>query len=386
MPWQMYESGSVMSRPYQICSTCIMDTSDPEIRFDEHGVCNHCAQYIRRVERELVSDPVVRGQRVLEIVRRIRRAGAKKEYDCILGVSGGVDSSYLAYIVKELGLRPLAVHFDNGWNSELAVDNIKKVLGKLGIDLYTYVVDWDEFCDLQKSFLKASIPNAEIPTDHAISAVLWNTAYKRGVRYIMNGSNLKTEGVMPLAWTYSSYDYLHIQAVQKRFGSKQLKSFPRLGFFKFLYYVGVVRIRTVNLLNHLDYDKKAAMQLLTEKFGWRPYTEKHYESVWTRFYQGYYLVEKFGYDKRRPHLSALINSGQISRREALERIKAKSYPDDLFNKDYDFTLKKFGLAREEFESLLKQPKKPHSAYPNLGLFYLQSSKLQEMFVRAARIK
>ncbi len=375
-----------MNRTYQMCTNCIMDTSDPEIKFDEHGVCNHCAQYKKRVERELFLDPIVREQRLDELIQQMKREGAKKEYDCILGVSGGVDSSYLAYIVKERGLRPLAVHFDNGWNSELAVDNIQKILNKLKIDLYTYVVDWDEFCDLQKSFLKASVPNVEIPTDHAISAVLWSTAYKKGIRYILNGSNLKTEGIMPLAWTYSSYDYLHIRSIQRIFGSRRLGSYPKLGFFKFLYYVTVSKIRTINVLNYLHYEKEAAMQLLAEKFDWRPYQEKHYESVWTRFYQGYYLVKKFGYDKRRPHLSALVNSGQLSRKAALDQMAVESYPGDLFKKDFDFTLKKFGLSNADFESMLQEPTKSHLNYPNLNMFYLQSSKLQDMFVKIAKVR
>jgi N-acetyl sugar amidotransferase len=363
-----------------------MDTTDPKIIFDKDGVCNHCHQYDLRVQHELYSDSNLRLKRLDEIIAKIKQEGQGKDYDCILGVSGGVDSSYLAYIAKERGLRPLAVHFDNGWDSELAVDNIQKILNKLGIDLYTYVVDWDEFCDLQKSFLKASVPNAEIPTDHAISAVLWNTANKRGIRYILNGSNLRTEGIMPLAWTYSSYDYYHIWSIHRKFGTRQLQSFPKLGFFKFLYYVAVRKIRTINVLNYLEYEKKAAMQLLSEKFDWRPYQAKHYESVWTRFYQGYYLVKKFGYDKRRPHLSALINSGQLLRSDALVQMEVESYPSDLVRKDYDFTLKKFGFSDAEFNAILHEPAKDHLEYPNLSWLYLQSSKLQDAFVKTAKVK
>jgi N-acetyl sugar amidotransferase len=363
-----------------------MDTSDPEIQFDEHGVCNHCAQYKRRVEKELFASSAIREQELHAMIEKIKQEGFKKQYDCLLGVSGGVDSSYLAYVAKEYGLRPLAVHFDNGWNSELAVDNIKKILNQLEIDLYTYVVNWDEFCDLQRSFIRASVPNAEIPTDHAISAVLWNTAHKHGIRYILNGSNLRTEGIMPLAWTYSSYDYLHIHAIQREFGTKPLRSFPALGFFKFLYYVGVVRTKTVNLLNYLDYDKQAAMQLLADRFGWRPYQEKHYESIWTRYYQGYYLICKFGYDKRRPHLSALINSGQLSREEALRHMTSPSYPPELLEQDYEFVLKKFGFSDAEFQTLLQQPPKSHLDYPNLQAVYLRASKLQNAFVKIAKVR
>jgi N-acetyl sugar amidotransferase len=255
-----------------------MDTTDPDIVFDEQGVCNHCHSYQRRARLELMA-PSERETRRRQLVERIRQDGKGKEYDCILGVSGGADSSYVAHLAKSLGLRPLAVHFDNGWDSELAVDNIKALLSRLNIDLFTYVVDWDEFCDLQKSFLKASVPNTEIPTDHAINAVLWDMADKYGLRYIVSGSNIETEGIMPLAWTYTAMDYYHIQAIHRRFGRKPLKTFPRLGLVKFLYYVFVRRIRYVNLLNYVRYDKASAIQMLEKDYGWRPYPQKHYESV-----------------------------------------------------------------------------------------------------------
>ncbi len=375
-----------MNRTYQICTRCIMDTTDPEIKFNELGECNHCIQYDSRVSRELYESSDLRLKRFQELVAAIKKDGFGKDYDCILGVSGGVDSSYLAYIAKQNGLRPLAVHFDNGWDSELAVDNIHKILNKLGIDLFTYVVDWVEFCDLQKSFLKASVPNVEIPTDHAISAVLWNIAYQKGVRYILNGSNLRTEGIMPLAWTYSSYDYFHIQSIQRKFGSRRLRSYPKLGFFKFLYYVAISRIRTINVLNYMDYEKEQAVRLLSQKFDWRPYPEKHYESIWTRYYQGYFLVKKFGYDKRRAHLSALVNSGQLSREAALDRVKVESYSGELLESDHAFILKKFGLSEAEFEAILLEPVKSHLSYPNLNGIYLRSSRLQDAFVRIARVK
>ncbi len=367
-----------MSRPYQICSRCIMDTSDPEIVFDEQGVCNHCHTYGRRVRQELVP-PQERQVRLAALVDRIQRDGKGRPYDCILGVSGGADSSYVAYLASSLGLRPLAVHFDNGWNSELAVDNIKTLLSHLGIDLFTYVVDWDEFCDLQKSFLQASVPNVEIPTDHAINAVLWNLANKHGLHYILNGSNLETEGIMPLAWTYTALDFFHIQTLQRRFGKKTLQTFPHLGMLKFIYYVFVRRIRYVNLLNYLHYDKSRAIQILETECGWRPYPQKHYESVWTRFYQGVYLVEKFGFDKRKAHYSALINSGQLSRTEALKLLQAENYPAELVSQDRDFVLKKFGLSEDGYRSLLALPPKSHLDYPNLSAVYLRTSKPQEWF-------
>lgn len=372
-----------MTRPYQICTRCIMDTTDPEIVFDDQGVCNHCHYYDQRARSELFP-PEERQRRLEGLVSAIKQSGKGKDYDCILGISGGVDSSYTAYLARQLGLRPLAVHFDNGWDSELAVDNIKKLLSALNIDLYTYVVDWDEFCDLQKSFLRASVPNVEIPTDHAINAVMWNTAYKHGIRYILSGSNLTTEGIMPLAWTYTAHDLYHIYAIHRRFGSRALKSFPRLGFFRFVYYVLVRQVRVVNLLNYMDYDKARAIQVLENELGWRSYGQKHHESVWTRFYQGSFLVEKFGYDKRIPHLSTLIISGQLKRQEALALLKSDPYLEDLQHQDYAFILKKFSLSDSEYQQILHTPPKRHLDYPNLSLLYLRSSRLQEAFKRFAK--
>lgn len=372
-----------MSRPYQMCTRCVMDTSDPEIVFDEQGVCNHCHQYEARAGRELMS-PEERQRKLEALVEIIKASGRGKEYDCILGVSGGADSSYVAYLAKQLGLRPLAVHFDNGWNSELAVDNIKRILSALDIDLYTLVVDWDEFCDLQKSFLKASVPNAEIPTDHAITALLWNTAHKHGIRYILSGMNLKTEGVMPLAWTYTANDLFHLRSIHKRFGSRPLRTLPKLGLFQFAWYVFAERLRVINLLNFFDYDKAQAIQILEKEVGYRPYPEKHYESVWTRFYQGAFLVDKFGFDKRLPHMASLVVSGQMSRDEALRRLDSETYPESLRRQDYDFVLKKFGMSEAEYDALLKEAPQSHLDYPNLSAFYLRSSRLQGWFKRIAK--
>lgn len=360
-----------------------MDTSDPEIAFDEDGVCNHCHSYEKRAARELF-DPAESQRRLEAIVAQIQVAGRGHEYDCILGVSGGADSSFLACKARELGLRPLAVHFDNGWNAELAVDNIKKILTALDIDLYTYVVDWDEFCDLQKSFLKAAVPNAEIPTDHGINAVMWGMAAKHGIKYILSGSNLKTEGVMPLAWTYTSLDLVHLKSIHRRFGQAPLRTFPRLGLLHFVYYVFVRRIHSVNLLNLIGYDKAQAIQMLKERFDWRPYREKHYESVWTRYYQGYFLPTKFGFDKRRPHLSSMILSGLISRDQALASLESDTYPDALLRSDHEFVLKKFKINEGDFQALLQSPNRSHMAYPNLNFIYQPSGGLWKIFRWIAR--
>jgi len=310
--------------------------------------------------------------------------GRGKEYDCILGLSGGADSSSVAYLARNLDLRPLAVHFDNGWNSELAVDNIKRIVSALKIDLYTLVVDWDEFRDLQKSFLQASVPNVEIPTDHAINALLWKQARKHGVKYILSGANLKTEGMMPLAWTYTAIDFHHIRAIHLRFGSRPLKTFPRLGLIQFAWYVFFHRLRIVNLLNFFDYDKAQAIQILEKEVGYRLYPEKHYESVGTRFYQGAFLVDKFGFDKRLPHLVSLVVSEQMSRDEALRRLDSETYPESLRRQDHEFVLKKIGMSESEYEALLKLAPRRHLDYPNLNMFYLRSSRLQDWFKKLAK--
>lgn len=371
-----------MARPYQICVRCIMDTSDPEIVFDSDGICSHCKTYAQRAAAELFAGPE-RQLRLDAIVQEIKARGKGKEYDCILGVSGGVDSTMVAYTARQLGLRPLAVHFDNGWNSEMAVDNIKKCLSTLDIDLQTYVVDWEEFKDLQLSFLKASVPNCEIPTDHGISAVLWNTAHKQGIRYILNGSNLVTEAVMPLAWTYTSYDLLHLKAIHRRFGARPLRTFPMLSLARFGCYVAIEKIRTLNVLNFVDYNKEKAMDVLQDKLGWRYYGGKHYESIYTRFYQGYYLPRKFGFDKRRAHFSTLVLSGEIARDRALRHMEEDAYPPDLLREDLAFVLKKLGITKQQFNDIMAAPNRSHLDYPNVSAVHLRMKGVQKQFKQLA---
>jgi N-acetyl sugar amidotransferase len=341
-----------------------MDTvTDPNITFDDRGECTHC-----RRRDELLASRVLKGeagrQALERIVSNIKKAGRGKEYDCLIGVSGGVDSTYVAYVVKQLGLRPLAVHFDNGWDSELAVKNIERVLKRLQIDLYTYVVDWEEFRDLQIAFLKSSTPDGEIPTDHAIFALLWKEAAKRRIRYIISGMNFATESTLIPEWSYGHSDWRYIKAIHRRFGTRKLRTYPHFSFFD-LAWINLVRgVRTVSILNYLDYDKKQAMRVLQEEFGWVYYGGKHYESVYTRFWQGYVLPRKFGIDKRRAHLSDLINSGQMTREEALEEMKADPYPPDLQEQDRKYVIKKFDLSEQEFEALMARPRRSFRDYPN----------------------
>jgi len=298
------------------------------------------------------------------LVAQIKITGKGKEYDCIIGVSGGVDSTYVAYLVKELGLIPLAIHFDNGWDSELAVSNIEKTLDKLGIDLYTYVIDWEEFRDLQLSFLKASTPDGEIPTDHAINALLFKEAAKRDIKYIISGMNFATESISIKAWAYGHSDWKYIRSIHKLFGSKSLKNYPHFNFFHLFWWTFVNKIKSVSILNYLDYNKAKVMEMLQDELGWTYYGGKHYESVYTRFYQGYILPEKFNIDKRREHLSDLINSYQITRETALAEMKTVGYDPVLLEQDKKFVIKKLLLTDEKFEYFMQLPRKSFNDYPN----------------------
>lgn len=366
-------------RPYQQCKRCLMDTSDPGIVFDEQGRCNHCTHYFARIASEIPTAGE-REARLVAVVDRIRAEGRGKDYDCIAGVSGGVDSTFVIYKLKELGLRPLAVHFDNGWNSELAVANIKNALDRLKIDLHTYVVDWEEFKDLQMSFLKASVPNCEIPTDHAITATLVKTACMMGTPYVINGSNIVTEGILPIPWVYYSHDLKHIKALHRRFGQVPLKTFPKISLPEFTLRILAGHYRMVNLLNYLDYDKAAAIETMKRDLGWQYYGGKHYESIYTRWYQGYYLPTKFGFDKRRAHLSALVCAGQITREQGLAEMQSDPYANNDLGTDTDFVVKKFGITHEQLDQLIKAPNRQHTDYPNANAFIEGSAALRN-FIR-----
>lgn len=352
-----------MSEEYKRCTRCIMDTTDPEIAFDSEGVCNHCERYDELLKKR-VYEGVEANEKLKSITSSIKKSGRNKEYNCIIGVSGGVDSTYVAYLTKELGLNPLAIHFDNGWNSELAVKNIEKTLDKLGIDLYTYVIDWPTFKDLQLSFLKASTPDGEIPTDHAINALLFREANKRGIKYIINGMNFATESMAVPSWSYGHSDWKYIKAVHKRFGTKSLKKYPKYSFLDLAYWTFIKRVNVVSILNYIEYNKDKVMKIIEEELDWVYYGGKHYESVYTRFFQGYILPEKFNIDKRKGHLSDLIRTGQISRKEALHKLDEPIYDEDLLRQDKIFVMKKFKLSTDEFDKLMQLPVKSYKDYPN----------------------
>lgn len=355
----------VLASVHQQCVRCVMSNDvDPMICFDHEGVCHHCHRY-----DELLSTRVFSGaeaeRRLAELTSKIKKSRrASSAYDCLIGVSGGVDSTYVAYLVKQLGLRPLAVHFDNGWNSELAVKNIENVLQTLEVDLVTYVVDWKEFRDLQLSFLKASVPDGEIPTDHAIFALLWQTAAKYKIKYIVSGMNFTTESISVPNWSYGHSDWRYIKSVHKAHGTVPLKSYPHYGFLKLFYYNFIRGIRSVSILNYTDYNKARVMSLLQDELGWVYYGGKHYESIYTRLFQGYILPNKFNIDKRYGHLSDLINAKQITREAALEELKEDSYSDEMKRSDMAYATKKFSLSADQFSEILARPRSSYESYKN----------------------
>lgn len=353
-----------MTQDYRICSRCVMDTTAVEIEFYDDGRCNFCKNYDEHITRDLHND-AAGAARLEQLIEEIRTRGKGKRYDVLIGLSGGVDSSYVAYLVaRKYGLRALAVHLDNGWNSELSVANIEKLVKTLGIDLYTHVLDWNEFRDVQNSFLNSSISNVEIPTDHAIWAVLIKTATKMNIPYIIAGNNVVTESIMPLSWLDGSKDSKLIRSIHRRFGRVKMRSYPYLSTFDYIYRLLVRGTRWVPILNYIDFNKAAAKQLLIDELGWRDYGGKHYESIFTRFFHADYLPSKFGYDLRKSYNSALICSGQITRAKALEELGQPPAPADRITQDRAYVLKKLGLSESEFSQILANPNKTAADYPN----------------------
>ncbi|MBN8696782.1 MAG: N-acetyl sugar amidotransferase [Bacteroidetes bacterium] len=350
---------------YRVCNRCVLDTNDdPEITFNKDGVCSYCLEYDATIQENKLNDRAQTEIKLNELLTTIKSKGQKNKYDCIIGVSGGVDSTYLVLKAKELGLRPLIVHYDNGWDSELAVMNIENLIKKLDLDLITYVNDWNEFRKIQLAFFKASVIDIELITDQAILATIYKIAQKYKIKYILYGSNLSTEAILPKNWYHWKIDVLNILAIHKLFSNKKLISYPTLSFFKHIYVTRILKIKSINLLNYLSYSKDEAKRTIIEKLDWKDYGGKHHESIFTRFYQSYILPHKFNVDKRKAHLSTLICSSQITRSEALEELKKPIYDQEKFKDDYEYVLKKMGLTEKEFTELMNLPIKKHTDYPS----------------------
>lgn len=347
---------------YQQCAKTVMDNiADPNITFDEKGVCNYYHEYfIEEKKRVFKGD---QGQQKFdEYIKNIKENGKGKKYDCMLGVSGGVDSTYLAYIAKNMGLRVLCVHFDNGWNSELAVKNIENIVSKLNFELETYVINWNEFKDLQLAYFKANVIDIEALTDHAIFGTIYKIAAKNNIKYILSGNNVVTESLLPAHWIFSKGDYVNIKDIHKKYGTIPLKTYPFFSLKEKHYYQRVKGIQTVDLLNLIPYNKFDVKNIIIDKLNWKDYGGKHYESVFTRFYQGYILPQKFGIDKRKAHLSNLICSGQITKEQALEELEQPMYNKDQCVEDKEFLLKKLEFSEQEFTDYINAPRREHTEF------------------------
>lgn len=352
-------------RPYQRCTNCVMDTSDSAITFDEHGVCDFCNDFYQNIQpswQDKLKDPDL----LRRTAEQIKAASKGRKYDCIIGMSGGVDSSYLCYVAKELmGLNPLVYSVDTGWNLNVAVENIERIVKALDLDMYTEVVDWNEMKDLQLAFFKSQVPYQDTPQDHAIFAGLYNYAVKHGIQYVLTGANSATECIRsPVEWVYMN-DLKMIRDIHHKFGTRPLKTFPLCGMVKYRVYYPIFKgMKRVAPLDMVEYNKEKVKLFLQERFGWQPYENKHYENVFTRFYEGYYLPHKFGYDKRKCYFSNEILAGTMTREEALAGLEQPPYDPQQMEEDKAYIAKKLGLTVEEFQTIIDGENKTFRDYRN----------------------
>lgn len=353
-----------MNKHYQVCTRCVMDTSALDITFDDNGICNYCNEFVKNSGHILHKDPAQRKQEFDGLVAKVKAEGRGKPYDCVIGVSGGVDSSWVLLEAVKSGLRPLAVHMDNGWNSELAQNNIANLVSGLGVDLHTHVIDWVEYRKLMQAFFDADVIDVELLYDNAMLAVNYRLAAKYGVKYILAGTNQSTEGMrMPLGWNWYKRDKKNIQMIGRKFGNVTLKTYPAISTLGHMWFRYVQGINWVSLLDYTEYNKLDAMTTLNKGYGYKPYPYKHYESIFTRFYQGYILPEKFHIDKRRVHLGTLVVSGQMSRDDALRKLEQIPYPsNEELEDDKQYFLKKMNWTKEKLAEYLVRPAIPHQLY------------------------
>jgi len=348
----------------KICKKCICDSTIPEIEFDEYSVCSYCNEFIPILEKKRESN-----KNMLEFNNQIKKIKkVKGKYNCLIGVSGGVDSSYMVHLAKKNSLNPLLVHFDNGWNSELAVSNIKKIADKSNFDLQTYVVNWKEFKDIQRSFIKSGVVDIELVTDHAIFANLFKTAKKNNIKYILSGTNIFTEHAMPRSWMWRKTDFRNIKSIHKKYGKVKIDTYPRMGLLRwYLSKHFKFGIQTLELLNLIDYSKKNSIKELNEEYNWKNYEEKHYESFFTKFYQSYILPKKFNIDKRMVHYSCLIRNLEIKRKDALEQFHNNKFninKEQLFYEDIKYFCKKLDFSMSEFDENMKKKPVSHLKFNN----------------------
>ena len=369
------------NRAYQMCTHCVMDTTDSKITFDENGVCDHCRTFYRDIQPAWHPDAQSEAE-LMKIVEKIKKEGRGKDFDCIMGMSGGIDSSYLTYIAKEkLGLRPLVFHVDAGWNSQLAVNNIERLVDKLGLDLYTEVINWEEMKDLQLAYFKAGVPNVDTPQDHAFFATMYKFAAKYKVKYILTGANYSTECVRnPVEWMYYQSDSRQLKDIHRRFGKIPLKTFPVTNILWHKVYLRYMRgITLIKPLDYIPYVKEDAMKFLMDEFGWQQYPQKHFESRFTKFYESYWLYKKFGYDTRRVQYSSLILTGQMSREEAVESLKNPPYDPETIMHEFEYVANKLGISVSELQGYMDAPNKSYRDYKSQDSIYLLGAKIMRMF-------
>lgn len=366
---------------YQQCVRCVMDTSDTEIIFNSTGVCNHCIQFEDRTRLEWFPDQEG-ARRWNNLVALMKSEGQGKEYDCILGLSGGLDSSYLALKVHESGLRPLVMHVDAGWNTELAVANIEAVVKYCGFDLHTHVVDWEDMRDLHLAYMRAAVSNQDVPQDHIFFSSLYHFATSNRIRHILSGGNLATEGIFPSSWHGSAMDAINLKAIHKLYGDRKLGHYKTISFFDcYLWYPFIKKMRTIRPLNYMPYNKAEALIELQAKVGYKPYPRKHGESLFTKLFQNYYLPQKFGMDKRRPHFSSLIVSGQMTRTEALAKLEEPLYDLGELEIDITYFCKKLRISRQQFDELMQVATHHYSDFPNWDSRYRLLKRVQAWATR-----
>lgn len=365
-------------KKYQMCTRCVMDTSDPEILFDEQGVCNHCHEFDDVTSKRWFPNEDGK-QKLADIFSKIRQEGKNKEYDCVIGLSGGVDSSYLAMKLKDYNLRPLVMHVDAGWNSEVAVNNIEQLVKYCGFELYTHVMDWEEVRDLQVAYLKAGVANQDVVQDHAFFATMYHFAVKNKISYILSGDNIATESVFPRSWHHAAMDAINLHAIHKKFGTISLKNYKTISFMEYYFYYPFIRkMKIIRPFNYMPYDKKAALIELKKKVDYKQYEYKHGESRFTKFFQNYYLPVKFGMDKRRLHLSSLILSGQLNREQALQEIEKPLYTPNDLAEDKAYIAKKLSLSEAELDLFISAPSSSFRDYDNWDYRYSMLKKAQSI--------
>lgn len=369
-----------MEREYQICSNCVMDTSDSKITFDEKGVCDHCNTFYKDIEPFWHTDE--KGKNVLlEIIDKIKVEGKGKDFDCLMGMSGGIDSSYLLYkMVKEFGLRPLVFHVDAGWNSQLAVNNIERLVDGLGLDLYTEVINWEEIKDLQLAFFKSGVPHIDVPQDHAFFATMYKFASKHKIKHILTGGNYSTECVRnPLEWMYYQSDSIQLKDIYKVHGTGKLKDYPVTNILWHKVYLPYIKgIKLIRPLDFIPYNKDEAMQELVDKFGYQKYPQKHFESRFTRFYESYWLPEKFGFDTRKVQFSSLILTNQMTRDQALGQLKQPAYDPKTIKQDFEYIATKLGISVDDLQGYMDAPNKTYKDYKSQDNVYNIGAKIMRL--------